>query len=168
MVMVPKQISERLRTDIARLSVEGNQLRLDGAQKLSSTTFNLTPNNIPFPVPGDPFFTVSYDLGFTTCYDIGEYQSIGVSRRPGDDSGPIVATWGDNSRIWKSPSDSTAPGIHAQADVFSSRLEPPLYPAELRAHLSFLVANRTRRQPAPRNVRYSREEAAQRLKIRRS
>ena len=118
-----QQISERLRTDIARLSVEGNQLRLDGAQKLSSTTFNLTPNNIPFPVPGDPFFTVSYDLGFTTCYDIGEYQSIGVSRRPGDESGPIVAAWGDNRRIWKSPSDSTAPGVHAQADVFSSRLD---------------------------------------------
>jgi len=118
-----QQIDERLRTDIARLRVAGNHLRLEGVDRLSSTAFNLTPSNNPFPVPGNPFLTLSYDLGFTSCYDIGEYQSIGVSRRPGDTSGPIVAAWGDNRRTWTSPSDSTAPGTHAQADVFSRRLD---------------------------------------------
>jgi len=118
-----QQIDERLRTDIARLRVTGDHLRLERVDRLSSTAFNLTPSNNPFPVPGNPFLTLSYDLGFTTCYDIGEYQSIGVSRRPGDNSGPIIAAWGDNRRTWTSPSDSTAPGIHAQADVFSRRLD---------------------------------------------
>jgi hypothetical protein len=116
-----QQIDERVRTDIASLHVDGNHLRLDGIERLSSTAFDLTPSNNP--IPGNPTFTVNYDLTFGPCRDLGEYQSIGVSRRPGDDAGPIVAAWGDNRRTWTSPSDSSAPGTHAQPDVFSSRLD---------------------------------------------
>jgi hypothetical protein len=118
-----QQIDERVRTDIARLHVDGNQLRLENVERLSSTAFDLTPSNNPFPQSGNPFLTFNYDLNIAPCRDLGEYQSIGVSRKPGDDSGPIVAAWGDNRRTWTSPSDSTAPGTHAQADVFSSRLD---------------------------------------------
>lgn len=118
-----QQINERVRTDIASIHVDGNHLRLEGLERLSSTDFDLIPSNNPFPEPGNPFLTLNYDLTFGPCRDLGEYQSIGVSRQPGDDSGPIVAAWGDNRRTWTSPSDSTAPGTHAQADVFSSRLD---------------------------------------------
>ena len=117
-----QQIDERLRTDIARVRVDGNRLRLEGVERLSSAAFNLTPSNNPLPLPGFPSFTINYDRNVDSCYDIGEYQSIGVSR-DGDDSGPIVAAWGDNRRSWTSPSDSPAMGTHAQADVFSSRLD---------------------------------------------
>jgi len=117
-----QQIDERLRTDIARVHVDGDHLRLEKIERLSSTTFNLTPSNNPFPLPGFPFFTLNYDLNVGACFGIGEYQSIGVSRN-GDDSGPIVAAWGDMRRTWTSPSDSVAPGTHSQPDVFSARVD---------------------------------------------
>lgn len=117
-----QQIDERLRTDIARVRVDGNHLRLEAIDRLSSTAFNLTPSNNPFPQPGNPFLTVNYDLNDGACHVLGEYQSIGVSRH-GDDSGPIVAAWADMRRSWTSPSDSLAPGTHPQADVFSRRLD---------------------------------------------
>jgi hypothetical protein len=115
-----QQIDERLRTDLARIRVEGNHLRLERTERLSSTAFNLTPSNNPFPLTGDPFFTTNYDRTINACYDIGEYQSISAPAH-GDD-GPIVAAWGDNRRTWISPSDSPAPGPHAQPDVFSQRI----------------------------------------------
>jgi hypothetical protein len=119
-----QQIDERLRTDVARLHVDRGHLRLDGVDRLSSAAFNLTPSNNPLPSPIDPFFTTNYDRGVGACRDIGDYQSIGASARGHDgDSGPIVAAWGDNRRSWTSPSNSPAPGPHAQADVFSSRLD---------------------------------------------
>jgi hypothetical protein len=87
-----QQSDERLRTDIARLHVDGNHLRLEAIDRLSSTAFDLTPSNIPLPQPGDPFVTVNYDLADGTCHVLGEYQSIGVTQN-GDDSGPIIAAW---------------------------------------------------------------------------
>jgi len=116
-----QQIDERLRTDVARLHVDGNHLRLEDTDRLGSTAFDLTPSNNPFPLSGDPFFTTNYDRTISACYDIGEYQSIGAPT-PGL-RGPIVAAWGDNRRTWVSPSDSPAPGPHAQPDVFSKRID---------------------------------------------
>lgn len=113
-----QQTDERLRTDVARLHVDGNQLRLDGINNLSLTAFDLIPSNIP--LPNDPFST-NYDRTYSACYDIGEYQSIGAPA-PGTFS-PIVAAWGDNRRTWIGPSDSPAPGPHAQADVFSKKID---------------------------------------------
>ena len=117
-----QQSDERLRTDIARLHVDGNHLRLEAIDRLSSTAFDLTPSNIPLPQPGDPFVTVNYDLADGTCHVLGEYQSIGVSQN-GDDSGPIIAAWADLRRSWTGPSDSVAPGTHSQPDVFSARVD---------------------------------------------
>ena len=117
-----QQIDERFRTDIASLHVDGNHLRLEAIENLSSTAFNFPPSNNPLPQPGDPFLTVNYDLNEGTCHVFGEYQSIGVSQN-GDDSGPIVAAWTDLRRSWTSPSDSLAPGTHSQPDVFSARVD---------------------------------------------
>jgi hypothetical protein len=117
-----QQFDERLRTDIARLHVDGNYLRVDAIGNLSSTAFNLPPSNNPLPQPGDPYVTVNYDLVESACHVFGEYQSIGVSQN-GDVSGPIVAAWTDLRRSWTSPSDSVAPGTHSQPDVFSARVD---------------------------------------------
>jgi len=117
-----QQFDERLRTDIARLHVDGNHLRVDAITNLSSTAFNLPPSNNPLPQPSDPYVTVNYDLVEGSCHVLGEYQSIGVSQN-GDASGPIVAAWTDLRRSWTSPSDSVAPGTHSQPDVFSARVD---------------------------------------------
>jgi hypothetical protein len=117
-----QQIDERLRTDIASLHVDGNHLRLEATENLSSTAFNLTPSNNPIPNPSDPFATANYDLVDGACHVLGEYQSLGVSQN-GDDSGPIVAAWTDLRRSWTSPSNAVAPGTHSQPDVFSARVD---------------------------------------------
>jgi hypothetical protein len=117
-----QQMDERLRTDIARLHVNGNHLRVEAIDRLSSTAFDFTPGNIPLPQPGDPYVTVNYDLNDGSCHVLGEYQSIGASQN-GDDSGPIVAAWADLRRSWTGPSDSVAPGTHSQPDVFSARVD---------------------------------------------
>ena len=117
-----QQFDERLRTDIARLHVDGNYLRVDAIGNLNSTASNLPPSNNPRPQPDDPYVTVNYDLVEGTCHVLGEYQSIGVSQN-GDGSGPIVAAWTDLRRSWTSPSDSVAPGTHSQPDVFSARVD---------------------------------------------
>jgi hypothetical protein len=117
-----QQFDERLRTDIARLHVDGNYLRVDATGNLNSTASNLPPSNNPRPQLDDPYVTVNYDLVEGTCHVLGEYQSIGVSQN-GDGSGPIVAAWTDLRRSWTSPSDSVAPGTHSQPDVFSARVD---------------------------------------------
>jgi hypothetical protein len=117
-----QQMDERLRTDIAGLHVDGNRLRLEATERLSSTAFDLTPSNNPLPRPGDPFATANYDINDGACHVLGEYQSIAASQN-GDDSGPIVAAWTDLRRSWTSPSDSVAPGTHSQPDVFSARVD---------------------------------------------
>lgn len=107
-----QQSDTRLRTDVATLHVDGNHLGQLSTQPLSTTAFDLTPSNIPFPVVGDLFNTTNYDRVIAACYDIGEYMSILSS-----DKGAIAA-WGDNRRTWTSPPGSPAAGVHAQADVF--------------------------------------------------
>ena len=116
-----QQANEQLRTDVATLSV-GKRLRLDGVQGLSDKAFDLTPSNIPFPSPTNPFRTTNYDRTIVSCYDIGEYLSIAAGRSDDDEEGPVAA-WGDNRNTWTGPPGSAAPFTHAQPDVFFTRLE---------------------------------------------
>jgi len=113
-----QQADGRLRTDIATLHVDGNDLRLDGVANLSTQAFDLTPSNIPRPTPTNPFATTNYDRVVVPCYDIGEYMSVAVA----DDPKNPVAAWGDNRNTWTPPTGSAAPTVHAQPDVFSGRL----------------------------------------------
>ena len=113
-----QQADEKLRTDVATLHVDGNQLRLEGRGSLSAVSFDLTPSNIAFPIPGNAAFTTNYDRTVRACYNIGEYMSV----TSGDDGKGVVAAWGDNRRSWTSPPDSPAAGTHAQADVFFSTI----------------------------------------------
>ena len=62
-----QQADGRLRTDAAKLHVDGNHLRLDSTQGLSTLAFDLTPNNIPIPIASDPFRTTNYDRVIATC-----------------------------------------------------------------------------------------------------
>jgi hypothetical protein len=108
-----QQSNQRLRTDIARLGVQGNnKLKLKDTSPLSTTTFSLTPSNIATSATT----TTNFDRVIQPCYDIGEYQSL--TRDVGD--GSLFAAWGDNRNTWIGPTGSSAPGPHAQPDVFTA------------------------------------------------
>ena len=108
-----QQADSKLRTDVATTVATGKGLKLVKTGHLSSTSFDLTPSNNPFPIVGNPFFTTNYDRAIRACYDIGEYMSL---TRGGDEGG--IAAWGDNRNTWIGPPDSIQPGPHAQPDVF--------------------------------------------------
>jgi len=46
-----QQADGSLRTDIATIHIDGNQLGLESTQDLSTQSFDLTPSNIPLPTP---------------------------------------------------------------------------------------------------------------------
>jgi hypothetical protein len=117
-----QQADSRLRTDVAKLHIDGNHLSLDSTTGLSTQAFDLTPNNIPIPITGNLFRTTNYDRVIATCYDIGEYMSVAVSATQ-EGSGQPIAAWGDNRNSWTGPPGSAAPFTHAQPDVFSARVD---------------------------------------------
>jgi hypothetical protein len=118
-----QQSDEKLRTDLATLHVDGKKLRLDQTTGLSNVAFDLTPSNITRTATT----TTNFDRTVTTCYDIGEYMSVAARVRGGSDTDGVVAAWGDNRNTWTGPSPppapgSSAPGTHAQPDVFFGRV----------------------------------------------
>ena len=113
-----QQLDEKLRTDLALLHIDGNQLRLDQTTGLSNTAFDLAPTNITL----SPTHTTNYDRAFNACYGIGEYMSVTGDQRGDSSTDGVVAAWGDNRNKWTGPIGSAAPYTHAQADVFFGRV----------------------------------------------
>jgi hypothetical protein len=111
-----QQANEQLRTDIAQLHLGGDGLRAGRTTPLSTTSFDLTPSNIPFPPGNTAFATTNFDRTIAHCYDIGEYMSVKSSEEG------AVAAWGDNRNTWTGPAGSSAPFTHAQPDVFFSKI----------------------------------------------
>jgi len=109
-----QQADGQIRVDLTRGEIEdkGRRFRAEPPARVSSVSFDLTPSNNPLPAQFDPFFTTNYDRTLAPCYNLGEYLGITQS-----DEG-VFAAWGDNRNTWTSPSGSSAPGTHAQPDVF--------------------------------------------------
>lgn len=114
-----QQSNEQLRTDIARLQVTGNKVKLRDTEHLSTVSFDLTPSNVPLSL--SPLNTTNYDRVVAHCYDIGEYMSV-QSGAFFDSDNRVSAAWGDNRQRWTGPSGSAAPFEHAQPDVFFRRI----------------------------------------------
>jgi hypothetical protein len=113
-----QQADQRLRTDVATLTIDDRRVRLSKTAPLSSTAFDLTPNNIK----RTPIATTNFDRTVTTCYNIGEYQTL--ARSGGDDDDSVTAAWGDNRNTWPpNPplAGSSAPNAHSQPDVFAGK-----------------------------------------------
>jgi len=120
-----QQLDEKLRTDLALLHIDGNQLRLDQTTGLSNTAFDLAPTNItlsPTQTTMSPAQTTNYDRTFVACYGIGEYMSVTGDQRGDSSTDGVVSAWGDNRNKWTGPVGSPAPYTHAQADVFFGRV----------------------------------------------
>ena len=108
-----QQADSRLRTESASVTFDDGTPHVAHTAPLSSVAFDLEPSNIPHPLATDAFFTTNFDRSIRACYNIGEYMSVARSGEEG-----VIAAWGDNRNSWTGPSDSSAPGPHAQADVF--------------------------------------------------
>jgi hypothetical protein len=108
----------QLRTDLTEVDLSGGkdkQWVLGGTASLSTTSFSLAPTNVAISL--SPFTTLNYDRGSVSCYSIGEYMSV-MRYKNG-----VIGAWGDDRNPWvtaseRPPSDSVAPFIHPQADVF--------------------------------------------------
>jgi hypothetical protein len=108
----------QLRTDLTEVDLSGGkdqQWVLGGATGLSTTSFSLAPTDVAINL--SPFRTLNYDQRAAPCFSIGEYMSV-MRYKNG-----VIGAWGDERNPWVTkndppPSDSVAPFIHPQADVF--------------------------------------------------
>jgi hypothetical protein len=108
----------QLRTDLTEVDLSSGkdkQWVLGGTTGLSTTSFSLEPTNNE--VKTNPFTTLNYDMTSVPCYSIGEYMSVMWYKNG------VIGAWGDERNPWVAkneppPSDSVAPFVHPQADVF--------------------------------------------------
>jgi len=86
--------------------------------RVSSTSSNLPPTNIPIPSASNPFATTNYDRTIQQCYALGEYQSVVTA------NGSVYAAWGDNRNTITEPAGSPIAGqTHSQEDVFFQQVK---------------------------------------------
>lgn len=101
--------------DMANSHDQGASFPADRTVRVTSTSFNLPPTNIPIPSSSNPFATTNYDRQIAACYALGEYQSVTTA------NGTVYAGWGDMRNTIKEPVNSLDPisgQTHPQEDVF--------------------------------------------------
>lgn len=101
--------------DMANSHDGGNSFPDSRNVRVSSTSFNLPPTNIPVPTPSNPFAATNYDRQIAVCYALGEYQSVTTA------NGSVYAGWGDmRNPITEpvSPLDPISGQTHSQEDAF--------------------------------------------------
>lgn len=106
---------ESIDLDMANSLDRGNSFPADRAVRVSSTSFNLPPTNVPIPSASNPFATTNFDRVVAQCYALGEYQSALAS------NGRVYVLWGDTRNTVMQPVSSLDPisgKTHPQADVF--------------------------------------------------
>ena len=93
----------------------GNTFPTDRTLRVSSTSFNLPPTNIPIPTAANPFAATNYDRQIAVCYALGEYQSVTTN------NGTVYAAWGDTRNQITEPVNALDPisgKTHSEEDVF--------------------------------------------------
>jgi hypothetical protein len=106
--------------DMANSHDGGNSFPVDRTVRVSSTSFNLPPTNIPIPNAANPFAATNYDRQIAVCYALGEYQSATTA------NGSVYVGWGDTRNLITEPVNSLDPisgQTHPQQDVFFQRVK---------------------------------------------
>ena len=87
--------------------------------RVTSTSFNLPPTNIP--LSGAPNFSATnYDRQIAVCYALGEYQSVTTA------NGSVYTAWGDMRNQITEPVNALDPisgQTHPQEDVFFQKVK---------------------------------------------
>jgi hypothetical protein len=101
--------------DMANSHDGGATFPVDRTIRVSSTSFNLPPTNIPIPTAANPFAATNYDRQIAVCYALGEYQSVTTA------NGSVYAGWGDMRNQITEPVNALDPisgQTHSEEDVF--------------------------------------------------
>jgi hypothetical protein len=106
--------------DMANSHDRGASFPPDRAARVTSTSFDLPPTNIPIPTAAQPFATTNYDRQIQPCYALGESQSVTSA------NGSVYASWGDMRNLLTEPVDALNPisgQTHPQEDVFFQKVK---------------------------------------------
>jgi hypothetical protein len=105
--------------DMANSLDGGTTFPVDRTVRVSSTSFNLPPTNIPIPTLANPFAATNYDRQIAVCYALGEYQSVTTA------NGSVYAAWGDMRNQITEPVNALDPisgQTHSEEDVFFQKV----------------------------------------------
>ena len=105
--------------DMANSHDGGSSFPADRTVRVSSTSFDLPPSNIPltnFP----NFNATNFDRQIAVCYALGEYQSVTTA------NGSVYAAWGDMRNLIMEPINALDPisgQTHTEPDVFFQKVK---------------------------------------------
>jgi len=100
--------------DMANSHDRGNTFPANRTVRITATSFNLPPSNIPLS-DAPNFNATNYDRQIAVCYGLGEYQSVTTA------NGSVYVGWGDARNQITEPMDPRDPisgQTHPQQDVF--------------------------------------------------
>ncbi len=106
--------------DMANSHDRGASFPSDRAVRVTSTSFDLPPTNIPVPTASNPFASTNYDRQIQACYALGEYQNVTTA------NGSVYASWGDMRNLITEPVNALDPisgQTHPQEDVFFQKVK---------------------------------------------
>ena len=104
--------------DMANSHDGGSTFPANRNVRVSSTSFNLPPTNIP--LAGANFPSTNYDRQIAQCYALGEYQSVTTA------NGSVYAAWGDTRNLITEPVNQLDPisgQTHPEEDVFFQKVK---------------------------------------------
>jgi hypothetical protein len=105
--------------DMANSHDGGSTFPVDRTVRVSSTSFNLPPTNIPLSNAPN-FSATNYDRQIAVCYALGEYQSVTTA------NGSVYAAWGDTRNQITEPVNALDPisgQTHSEEDVFFQKVK---------------------------------------------
>src|SRR5712691_8854158 len=100
--------------DMANSHDGGSSFPGDRTVRVSSTSFDLPPSNIPL-TNAPAFSATNFDRQIAVCYALGEYQSVTTA------NGSVHAAWGDMRNLITEPINALDPisgQTHTEPDVF--------------------------------------------------
>jgi hypothetical protein len=105
--------------DMANSHDGGATFPADRTIRVTSTSFNLPPTNIPLS-NARPFPAINYDRQIAACYALGEYQSVTTA------NGSVYAAWGDARNTLTEPINPLNPisgQTHSEQDVMFQKIK---------------------------------------------
>jgi hypothetical protein len=107
--------------DIANSHDGGSSFPTDRTVRVTSTSFDLPPTNIPLS-NSPSFAATNYDRQIAVCYALGEYQSVTTA------NGSVYVGWGDARNLITEPVNALDPisgQTHPEEDVFFQKVKAP-------------------------------------------
>jgi hypothetical protein len=106
--------------DMAASQDDGEEFPTERRARVTSTSFDLPPTNIPIPTATNPFAATNYDREIAVCYALGEYLGITTA------NGSVYAGWGDMRNALTEPVNALDPisgQTHPEEDIFFQKVK---------------------------------------------